>query len=80
MRYANTVKNRFLEEELGSYSPSENPITKDKRFASPVWFTAMTKAMRLAQNEIANLGFTEEEVLALPVGQVPPLRESKFVS
>lgn len=78
MRYANSVKNRFIEEELG-YAP-EDAITKDKRFASPVWFTAMTKAMRLAQNEIANLGFTEEEVLAIPVGQVPPLRETKFTS
>lgn len=78
MRYANSVKNRFIEEELG-YAP-EDAITKDKRFASPVWFTAMTKAMRLAQNEIANLGFTEEEVLAIPVGKVPPLRETKFSS
>lgn len=78
MRYANSVKNRFIEEELG-HAP-EDAITKDKRFANPVWFTAMTKAMRLAQNEIANLGFTEEEVLAIPVGQVPPLRETKFTS
>lgn len=76
-RYANIRKQEFLFEELGQYDPMTRPITRDNRFVEPSWFTAMVKAMRLAQNEIANLGFSEAEVLALPVGDVPPVRETK---
>ena len=68
---------RFLIEEIGRASTPDNPITVEQRFSEPAWFTATVKSTRLIQNEIANLGFTEEEVLALPVGQVPPLRETK---
>lgn len=76
-RYANAGKIRFIKEEMPDWEPYVNPITQDNRFQKPVWFTAMVKAMRLAQNEIAGLGFSEEEVLALPVGDVPPVREVK---
>lgn len=76
-RYANASKIRFIQEEMPDWEPWVNPITQDHRFQKPVWFTAMVKAMRLAQNEIAGLGFSEEEVLALPVGDVPPVREVK---
>lgn len=76
-RYANISKQKFIAEEIGDYDPTERVITRDNRFAEPVWFTAMVKAMRLAQNEIGNLGFSEAEILALPVGQVPPLKETK---
>lgn len=77
MSHANGSKNRFILEEFPEWKQYEDPITQDHRFARPVWFTAMVKAMRLAQNEIAGLGFSEEEVLALPVGDVPPVREVK---
>ena len=76
-RYANIRKQQFLFDELGEYDPMTRPITRDNRFVEPSWFTAMVKAMRLAQNEIANLGFTEAEILAIPVGDVPPVKETK---
>lgn len=68
---------QFIVEEIGEYDPAERVITSNTRFAEPVWFTASVKAMRLAQNELSGLGFTEQEVLALPVGDVPPLKETK---
>jgi hypothetical protein len=77
MRYANAGKIRFIQEEMPDWEAYVTPITSDNRFQNPVWFTAMVKAMRLAQNEISGLGFSEEEVLALPVGDVPPVRETK---
>lgn len=75
MRHANGSKNRFILEELPDWKQYEQPITQDSRFQHPVWFTAMVKAMRLAQAEIAGLDLTEEQILAVPVGTVPPLRE-----
>lgn len=78
MTWANSGKTRFIRDEIPDWSPTALRITQDTRFQHPVWFTSMVKAMRLAQNEISGLGFSEEEILALPVGTVPPVRETKF--
>lgn len=75
--YATKRERQFIKEIVGDYDPMTRPINFETRFSEPDWFTASVKAMRLAQNEIAGLGFSEEEVLALPIGQVPPLRETK---
>lgn len=75
--YATKRERQFIKEIVGDYDPMTRPINFETRFSEPTWFTASVKAMRLAQNEIAGLGFSEEEILALPIGQVPPLRETK---
>lgn len=75
MTWANSGKTRFIREEMPDWTPTALRLTQDTRFQHPIWFTAMVKAMRLAQNEIAGLGLTEDEILAIPVGTVPPVRE-----
>jgi hypothetical protein len=77
MESSNPVKNRFLSELLGVEVGFGNSVSADQRFSSPEWFTAMVWALRLQLNEMYGLGLSDEEVLAIPVGQVPPVRESK---
>lgn len=76
-RYANTERMRLIKLELPEWNPLERQINSDTRFSEPIWFPTMVKAMRLAQNEMAGLGFTEEEVLEMPIGNYPPLKETK---
>lgn len=77
MRYSNLVKNEFLSELLGRKVGLSDSIPAEKRFSEPVWFEAVVPAMRLQLNEMYGLGLTREEVLSVPVGQVPPLKETK---
>lgn len=77
MDSSNVVKNRFLSELLGFEVGFSNSVSADQRFSEPAWFEAMVKALRLQVNEMYSLGLSEDEVLSVPVGQVPPVRETK---
>ena len=77
LRYANSYRRSLIKLEMPEWNPMERTINSDTRFQEPIWFPTMVKAMRMAQNELAGLGFTEEEVLALPIGEYPPLKETK---
>lgn len=77
LRYANSYRRSLIKLEMPEWNPMERTINSDTRFQEPIWFPAMVKAMRMAQNELAGLGFTEEEVLDLPIGEYPPLKETK---
>jgi hypothetical protein len=75
--YSNIVKNEFLSELLGREVNLSNSVSSEKRFSEPVWFEAVVPALRLQLNEMYGLGLTREEVLSVPVGQVPPVKEVK---
>jgi hypothetical protein len=77
MRYSNIVKNEFLSELLGREVGLSNSIPAEQRFSEPVWFEAVVPAIRLQLNEMYGLGLSRDEVLSVPVGQVPPLKEIK---
>ena len=74
---SNAVKNRFLTDLLGREVTMATSVNADSRFNSPEWFTAMVWALRLQLNEMYGLGLSEQEVLDVPVGQVPPIKEIK---
>ena len=42
---------------------------------SEVFFIGFTLAMRSVLNQIQNLGLTDEEIISVPVGDVPPIRK-----
>lgn len=65
--------------EYPDYEPTKYTITTMNRFAYPVWFVGATKASRMLINEKQSLGFTEQEIDALPIGQYPPANEAKRV-
>lgn len=75
--YSNIVKNEFLSELLGRKVGLSDSVSSEKRFSEPVWFEAVVPAIRLQLNEMYGLGLTRDEVLSVPVGQVPPLKEVK---
>ena len=74
---SNAVKNRFLSDLLGREVTMATSVNADSRFNEPAWFSAMVWALRLQINEMYGLGLSEEEVLSVPVGQVPPVKETK---
>jgi hypothetical protein len=76
-RFAYEVKHRLLSDLLGREVGITDGFVANARFEKPEWFTVMVQAMRLQMNEVYDLGLTEEEVLSVPVGQVPPLKETK---
>ena len=75
--YSNIVKNEFLSELLGREVGLSDSVSSEKRFSEPVWFEATVKALRLQLNEMYGLGLSRDEVLSVPVGQVPPVKETK---
>lgn len=77
LSYSNIVKNEFLSELLGFEVGLSNSVSAENRFSEPVWFEATVKALRLQLNEMYGLGLSRDEVLSVPVGQVPPLKEIK---
>jgi hypothetical protein len=77
MHYSNIVKNEFLSELLGREVGLSNSVSADQRFSEPVWFEAVVPAMRLQLNEMYGLGLSRDEVLSVPIGQVPPIKEVK---
>ncbi len=77
LTYSNIVKNEFLSELLGFEVGLSNSVSAEDRFSQPVWFEATVKALRLQLNEMYGLGLSRDEVLSVPVGQVPPLKEIK---
>ncbi len=77
LTYSNIVKNEFLSELLGFEVGLSNSVSAEDRFVQPVWFEATVKALRLQLNEMYGLGLSRDEVLSVPVGQVPPLKEIK---
>lgn len=42
---------------------------------SEIFFIGFTLAMRSVLNQIQNLGLTDEEIISIPVGDVPPLKK-----
>ena len=42
---------------------------------SEVFFIGFTLAMRSVLNQIQNLGLTDEEIISVPVGDVPPIKK-----
>lgn len=47
----------------------------DSQHNSEVFFIGFTLAMRSVMNQIQNLGLTDEEIISIPVGDVPPLKK-----
>ena len=47
----------------------------DSPLNSEVFFIGFTLAMRSVMNQIQNLGLTDEEIISIPVGDVPPLKK-----
>lgn len=43
--------------------------------SSEVFFIGFTLAMRSVLNQIQNLGLTDEEIISIPVGDVPPIKK-----
>lgn len=62
---------------VGEYDKFTRHITQVNRFTEPVWFAGATKALRMYVNDRQNLGFSEEEIDAMPIGAYPPTKESK---
>lgn len=62
---------------IGEYDKFTRHITQANRFSEPVWFAGATKALRMYVNDRQNLGFSEEEIDAMPIGAYPPTKESK---
>lgn len=65
--------------EYPDYAPDKYAITTMNRFTYPVWFAGAVKASRMLINDKQNLGFTEAEIEAIPIGQYPPANEAKRV-
>lgn len=52
-------------------------INEKNRFTNVEWFAGWVKAIRMYLNNRNGFGLSEEEIDALPIGQLPPAAESK---
>lgn len=77
--YVDKFAHPIYKVEYPDYSPVKYHITTMNRFTFPVWFVGAVKASRMLINDKQDLGFTEAEIDALPVGQYPPANEAKRV-
>jgi hypothetical protein len=60
---------------LGGQPEDYQHISAPQRLANPQWFTGAVPAMRELYAELNGIDLTEEEILSVPIGQVPPLSE-----
>ena len=52
-------------------------ISSNEKDANPYWYEGAVQAQRLFVNDAQGFGLPVEQILALPVGAVPPLKERR---
>ncbi len=50
-------------------------IPPAKRFEQPDWFIGTVPALREVYSQLSGFDLTEQDLLSLPIGQVPPFKE-----